>query len=50
MIGAILSMMWWAYVLIMSPVLLFSGGIEEFLGGLFAIFIMLLLPLIFYKP
>jgi len=50
LIGSILSMMWWAYVLIMSPFMLFTGGIEEFFGGLFAIFILLLLPLIFYKP
>jgi hypothetical protein len=48
-IGSILSVMWWIYVLIMSPAILFSGGFEEFFIGLFALVILLLLPAIFYK-
>jgi len=49
-IDEILTTAWWVYVLAVSPFMLFTGGIEEFFGGLFAIFILLLLPLIFYKP
>ena len=50
MIGTILSVAWWIYILIMSPAMLFSGGFEEFFIGLFATFILLLVPFIFYKP
>ena len=50
MIATILSVAWWIYVLIMSPTLLFSGGLEEFFIGFFAMLILLLLPAIFYKP
>ena len=48
--GMILSMMWWVYVLIMSPFILFAGGFQEFIMGFFALVILLILPLIFYKP
>ena len=49
MIANILTTMWWVYVLIMSPSILFSAGVEEFFIGLFAIFILLILPMVFYK-
>lgn len=49
MIGTVLSVMWWAYVLIMSPFILFSGGFEEFFIGMFSILILLMLPFIFYR-
>ena len=49
MIGTILSVMWWVYVLIMSPFILFSGGFEEFFIGIFSILILLMLPFIFYR-
>ena len=50
MMGTILSVAWWIYVLVMSPMILFSGGIEEFILGFFAMIILFLLPFIFYKP
>ena len=49
MIGSILSVMWWVYVLIMSPAILFSGGFEEFFLGLLVMIILLMLPAVFYK-
>ena len=43
----VLSAMWWIYILIMSPAILFSGGFEEFFMGFFAIIVMLIIPFIF---
>ena len=50
MIAGILSVAWWIYVLIMSPMILFSGGVEEFILGILVMLVLLLLPAIFYKP
>ncbi len=50
MVNIVLSIMWWIYVLVMSPMILFSGGFLEFVLGLFLTFILLLIPFIFYKP
>ena len=48
--GEVLTVGWWIYVLIMSPSMLFTGGFEEFFLGLFAIVVLLMLPMVFYKP
>ena len=40
---------WYIYVLIMSPFMLFSGGFEQFLVGMLAVLVLLVLPFIFYK-
>ena len=45
----VLSLIWWIYIIIMSRVILFSGGIEEFFIGIVAMLVLLILPLIFYK-
>ena len=50
MVAIILAIMWWAYVLVMSPMILFSGGIEEFVLGILVMIVLLLIPFIFYKP
>ena len=47
--GEVLTVGWWIYVLIMSPSMLFTGGFEEFFLGLFAVGILLILPMVFYK-
>ena len=46
-IGGVLTTMWWIYVLIMAPSMLFTGGFYEFILGLFAILVLLLIPLLF---
>ena len=43
----VLSAMWWIYILIMSPALLFSGGFTEFFVGFIATIVLLLLPFVF---
>ena len=48
-VGGILSGIWWIYVLIMSPSILFSGGIEEFFIGILAVIVLLLVPFIFMR-
>ena len=48
-ISGILTTMWWIYVLIMTPSMLFTGGFYEFVLGFFAVVILLMLPAIFYK-
>ena len=47
--GVVLTAMWWIYVLIMAPSMLFTGGFYEFVLGLVAVAILLMLPAIFYK-
>ncbi len=46
----LLLIAWYIYVLIMSPFMLFSGGIEGFLVGILAVLVLLVLPFVFYKP
>ena len=50
MVAVILSVAWWIYILVMSPMILFSGGIEEFVLGILVMIVLLLIPFIFYKP
>ena len=47
--STVLTVMWWIYVLIMAPSMLFTGGFYEFVLGLVAVAILLMLPAIFYK-
>ena len=49
LISDILMAAWWIYILIMSPSMLFSGGVYEFFLGLFATVILLALPMVFHK-
>ena len=48
-VGGILSAIWWIYILIMSPSILFSGGIEEFFIGILAVIVLMLIPFIFMR-
>ena len=48
-LNGILAGAWWLYVLAMAPFVVFSGGIEEFIMGFFAVIILFILPFVFMK-
>ena len=49
MVWTIGSVCWWLYLAILAPSVLFSAGFYEFMLGGFSLFILGIIPFVFYS-